>query len=539
MRVLERLRQAYLVADLRSLALGRMGLAGVLITDLIMRALVLRDFYSNEGLLPNHTLLWRPERLPVFSLFFAASTPAVAGLGFVLCGVVFLCLLVGYRTRLAQVLSWVALISLNARGFYNGGDIVLGELCLWSMFLPVGRRYSIDAALAARRTAAAATAAPPMVSSHEPPAPSDPHATNQITTPAIAVILGQLLVIYLLNAVNKNGVTWREGTAVHYTLHQDTIVTLFGLWVRSWITPGISKALTYATLVLEWTLPFLLASPIAPRTTRRAAQILAASLHIGFVFFIDLEMFTPAMVAYLPFLLRSDDAAAFERWWARRWTALRARAPLAGLVAKVGAALDAVAARTPCRAPRPGELPLRQVPLLGAILRLLDGARRLALLGLVGLAVMCLVADNTQAWHGPPWLDQAASYVQMYQRWAMFAPEAPRGDMNVSIDAVTVDGRHVDPFNEAASPPHPSPGLTIPPRLDQSPLFVEWALRIQGIPEYHQAFKEWMLRYHERTGRPADRLVSFRAYIVEDDSPPPGERTPTNVRSRVFFEYHE
>src|SRR4051794_7854536 len=131
MRVLERLRQAYLVADLRSLALGRLGLAGVLIADLITRALVLRDFYSNEGLLPNHTLLWRPERLPVFSLFFAASSPALAAVGFALCGAVYVCLLVGYRTRLAQVLSWVAVVSLHARVFYNGGDIVLGELCLW------------------------------------------------------------------------------------------------------------------------------------------------------------------------------------------------------------------------------------------------------------------------------------------------------------------------------------------------------------------------------------------------------------------------
>ena len=42
-----------------------------------------------------------------------------------------------------------------------------------------------------------------------------------------------------------------------------------------------------------------------------------------------------------------------------------------------------------------------------------------------------------------------------------------------------------------------------------------------------------------RTGRPEDRIVSFKAYVVEDDSPPPGERTPTNPRSRQFFEYRE
>ena len=529
MRVLERLRQAYLVADLRSLALGRLGLAGVLIVDLITRALVLRDFYSNEGLLPNHTLLWRPERLPVFSLFFAASSPAMAALGFALCGAAYVCLLVGYRTRLAQFLSCVAVVSLHARVFYNGGDIVLGELCLWTLFLPLGRRYSIDAALEAHRAVAAG--APPTTV-----APGSPAASQQLTTPAIAVVLGQLFFIYLLNAIHKNGVTWREGSAVHYTLHQDTIVTLVGLWVRGWITPGISRVLTWSTLAIEWTLPFLLISPLGLKATRRAAQVLAATLHLGFVVFIDLQMFTPAMLAFLPFLLRSDDAAAFERWWTRRWAWLRARTPLGALAATAGRALDAIAARTPRHEPSPTD---PRVPILGALARGLNGARHLVLLALVGLAVVGLVADNSRNWHGPRWLDQAASYLQMYQRWSMFAPEAPRTDLNLAIDAVTVGGRHVDPFNEAASPPHPFPGQVIPPRLDQSPLFVEWALRIPWIPEYHQAFKEWMLRYHERTGRPEDRIVSFKAYVVEDDSPPPGERTPTNPRSRMFFEYRE
>ena len=549
MRILERLRRAYLVADLRSLALGRIGLAGVLIADLITRALVLRDFYSNDGLLPNHTLLWRPERLPVFSLFFAASTPAVAGLGFLLCGLAFFCLLVGYRTRFAQVASFVAVLSLHARVFSNGGDIVLGELCLWTMFLPLGRRYSIDAALAAQHAAAvaapsgpAATVAPALAVTDTPApvAAPDPNAAHQITTPALAVVLGQLFFVYLLNAINKSGLTWREGSAVYYTLHQDTIVTLFGLWVRGWITPGISKLLTWSTLTIEWTLPFLLLSPLALRATRRMALVLVAGLHLSFVLFLDLQMFTPAMIAYTPFLLRSDDAAAFERWWLRRWSKLRTWGPLGALARTTSAVVASVAART--------SLPASPVaadddpggPILAAAHRWLHRARQLALASLIALAAVSVVADNTQAWHGPAWLDQAASYLQIYQHWSMFAPEAPRSDFSLSIDAVTVGGRHVDPFNELASPHHPFPGRTIPAHLDQSPLFVEWALRIPWFPEYHRAFQEWVLRYPERTGRAADRIVSFEAYVLEDDSPPPGAgRMPINPRARVFYEYRE
>jgi hypothetical protein len=515
MRLAERVRQAYLVADLRSLALGRIGLALVLLANLLMRALVLRDFYSNDGLLPNHTLLWRPEQWPVFSLLFVASTPAMAAALFSLCGLAFLALLVGYRTRMAQVASYVAVVSLNARSFFNGGDIVLCELALWSMFLPVSRRWSVDAALDARRRARP---------SIQP---------DQIVAPAVALLLSQLFFIYLLNAIHKNGVTWRNGSAVHYVLHQDTIVTSIGLWVRGWITPNLSKALTWSTLAIEWTLPVLLASPIALRATRRAALCLAASLHIGFVLFINLEMFTPAMVAYLPFLLRGEDAAAFERWWAARWARLREWSLVASATRATSALLDALAAATPLPAPSAAASPILLRARRGAAL-----AGRLMLAALVALAAERLVADNNR-WKGPVWAEQAASYLMLHERWYMFAPEAPRTDMNVSIDAVTSEGRHVDPFNELASPPHPFPGKTIPARLDQGPLFVEWALRVPFIPDYHQAFVEWVLRYPDRTGHPQDRIVSFRAYVVEDDSPPPGQRAPTHTRVRQFYEYRE
>jgi len=38
------------------------------------------SFYTNDGLIPNHTLLWRPSFSQVFSFFYMASSPfAVRG----------------------------------------------------------------------------------------------------------------------------------------------------------------------------------------------------------------------------------------------------------------------------------------------------------------------------------------------------------------------------------------------------------------------------------------------------------------------------
>src|SRR5579871_7076336 len=47
----------------------------------------------------------------------------------------------------------------------------------------------------------------------------------------------------------------------------------------------------------------------------------------------------------------------------------------------------------------------------------------------------------------------------------------PRDDMNLIVGAVTVSGRHVDPFNEVASSAVRNPGPTLPDRLGRASCF--------------------------------------------------------------------
>jgi len=137
----------------------------------------------------------------------------------------------------------------------------------------------------------------------------------------------------------------------------------------------------------------------------------------------------------------------------------------------------------------------------------------------------------------PLWIKRLVAYPRLIQAWSMFASDAPVTDQTVVVDAVTEDGRHVDPYSEATSR-YPNPGrFEIPPRLDNDSLVFNYTGRIAENGAYHNAFIEWILRYHERTGHPQDRIVKFDAYTVEDDSPPPGETNPRNVRSRLFLSY--
>ncbi|HEY6476315.1 MAG TPA: hypothetical protein VI456_07005, partial [Polyangia bacterium] len=143
----ERLKRTYLQIDLRSLALGRIVFGLVLIGDLLRRVPWLRDFYSNAGLLPNHTVLWRPPFPRIFSFLFMASLPEEAAIWFCIAFVCFFCFTIGYRTRLFHLLSFAMTTSLHNRTIFaeNWGVVAMGVLMIWTAFLPLGRRFSVDA----------------------------------------------------------------------------------------------------------------------------------------------------------------------------------------------------------------------------------------------------------------------------------------------------------------------------------------------------------------------------------------------------------
>ena len=131
----------------------------------------------------------------------------------------------------------------------------------------------------------------------------------------------------------------------------------------------------------------------------------------------------------------------------------------------------------------------------------------------------------------------AVMYPHIFEGWSLFSPEAPLSDETVVVDAVTRDGRHVDPYNEVGSRVSSLPVEGVPVRLGHDSFWCDYTLRIPDAPQYHQALIEWILRYHERTGR--DRRTRSSAstrYVIWQDSPKPGEPpVPTNIRKRRFL----
>src|SRR4051812_29549319 len=124
-----------------------------MLVDLARRFPHVRDFYTNAGVLPNHTVLWRPQVTRLFSVFFPASLGHEVWLLFAICAFCYLCLLVGWRTRVFQAVSFLAATSLHNRDVFteNWGSVAMGALMAWSIFLPLGRRFSVDALRASLR----------------------------------------------------------------------------------------------------------------------------------------------------------------------------------------------------------------------------------------------------------------------------------------------------------------------------------------------------------------------------------------------------
>ncbi|HKY35688.1 MAG TPA: HTTM domain-containing protein [Polyangiaceae bacterium] len=311
----QQLTRLYAAADPRSLGLFRIALGALLLFDVALKLPEVSSHLSNSGWLSNHFALFHPMADHLFSVYFAFGSPLevkVLMLGHLLVCVL---LLVGCRTKLMQILALVLTTSLNSRNILieNGGSVVLNILLVWSVFLPLGRRFSIDALRASLRQRRE-TDAEALNDRLDPPREVAP-----VVSLAVTALLLQWATIYFFNTIHKHGPPWRDGTAVYYFLQQDRLVTWLGAWLRGVLPLGAIKALTYGTLVIEGAIPLLLLIPWRTHITRLVAFGLVVLLHFSIDAVLQLGSFSWAMVVVFCALLPTQAWAwALERVRARR-----------------------------------------------------------------------------------------------------------------------------------------------------------------------------------------------------------------------------
>ncbi len=271
-------------ADLRSLAALRMGCALVILLDLVSRSTDLVAHYTDFGLVPRTLVMQHSSSRWYLSLHYMSGVWELQALLFGFAALAAGALLVGYRTRLASVLSWFLFVSLCARNPYvlQGGDQLLRAVLFWGMFLPWGALYSVDAAW--ERNAPLAAAAP------------------YLSWGAAAYAL-QIIFMYWFTAALKSGPQWwSEGSAVYYALNIDYLVTPLGTLLRD-APQGWLKLATWSVLVFEIVGPLALLLPVRRGWLRLSTVFCFLFLHAVFLLTLFIGIFPlVGMVSMLFFL---------------------------------------------------------------------------------------------------------------------------------------------------------------------------------------------------------------------------------------------
>ena len=267
--------------DPRALAAFRIGLGALVIVDLLLRSRSFTAFYTDAGVLPLRAFF--SDYATSYSLHALSGEPWAVGLLFALAGALALSLMVGYRTRAVTLASWVLLVSLHARNpmVLNSGDTLLRMLLFWSVFLPLGSRWSVDAVRRADRGA---------------DAESDP--TAAVASVATMAVLLQILVMYLTNSVHKYASdVWMSGEAVAYVMQADQFTYLLGAYLADFT--GLLRVFTLLWVALLFASPLLLLLTGLPRA---ALASMFVGMHLGMAVTIRVGLFPiVVVVGFIPF----------------------------------------------------------------------------------------------------------------------------------------------------------------------------------------------------------------------------------------------
>ena len=288
------LRDRLFAIDGRSLAAFRISIGTLVVADLLARAGALVQHYTDAGVLPRAALdrlfllsdwhwsvhLWTGSTAGQAVLFAVAAAAAGA-------------LIVGYRTRLATVVTWVLLVSLQARNpmvSYGADQLVRLEL-FWAMFLPLGATWSLDRRRARRAGGTRADGDP----------------GRQLSMASAALLL-QPCVMYVFSGLLKQNPAWWSGDAIAYALSAETYATRFGRELLG--HPALLESLSHAVPWIELLAPAALFVPWATPWLRTGALLLLVAFHLGIAAVLTTGLFQPvALAALLPFVPR----AAWDR----------------------------------------------------------------------------------------------------------------------------------------------------------------------------------------------------------------------------------
>jgi hypothetical protein len=398
---------------LRALALLRMATAAVVLVDLAIRSTDLEAHYANMGVLPVSAVLdhgWTPYQ---FSLHVGSGMWQVQAVLFLVAAAFAGALLLGYHTRLATIVSWVLLVSLQNRNPFigQGGDDLLRMLLFWGIFLPWGRVWSRDA--------------------RGKPAPEQ----LEYFSPATVAYVVQLALLYWCTALLKSGGEWtQDGTALYYAFSLDQVLLPGGRLLYPY--PDLLRVLTFGAYFIELLLPFVLFFPVGVRWWR----LLFIGIMVGFHLTISVTLFVG-----LFYLINLASVVGLLPPVALDWLTQKL-APHAARAQRLRPRLPAW--QLPWRLERTAEPTPTTREVLRQVRDVFVGVTLFYVCwwNLDDVAVVRptggIMSENTR-WFG--------YLFRIDQHWGMFAPTVFKDDGWYILEGTTVDGKQLD-LNRGGAP---------------------------------------------------------------------------------------
>lgn len=393
--------------DLRSLALTRMLLGILAFCDIFNRIPQIDDFYSDGGILPRWLLhqqfqtSWRSGLLDLVGDQAFAFLVAILGL------LAALAMIAGLRTRGSVFLTWLVIMSFQARfpEANHGGDNLLRLLLFISMFLPMNAFFSVD----------------------QLKKKIEVQDVEYFSVFTLAWFC-QIFYIYFFTFYYKWEPSWfRDYDSVYYALSLDMFTRKLGKALLNY--PLLMKFSSFYTMWLEGLGCFLLLIPYRRNFFVSSAIILFVALHAGIWVTIVLGNFPPACIILWLALIPSS-------WWNNA----------GGWISKLKINL----------ATKVLLLKLADKTCVSDIeLKVSNGTKAFGV-----FFILLTFGWNLEGAQILPWFDikrplnEVVFFLQWNQQWNMFAPKPMRNDGWWIVEAHLSDGRtwdilHDKTFSEA------------------------------------------------------------------------------------------
>jgi len=504
----------FFAIDLRSLGLFRIALGTYVFWDLLDRGRFLEAHYTDFGVYPRDAVVekWSEgtywERLWAFTSFHMASGElAWQAFLFVVTAVFALALIVGYRSRGSAFLCWVMALSLQNRNPHvlHGGDQMIRQLLFWSMFLPLGARFSVDGLCAVQK------------------AYKVPVSTVVCSFGSVGLLL-QTAFLYWFTVLLKSAPQWHaEGTALYYALSLEHYQTVQGRFLLNFLPVFAWKLGTWATMALEALGPCLMFFPKATERIRVLVVLLFFCFHlvlIGGLMDVGPIVSTSAIlwICFLPGLFWE----ALSRWWG----SLPSH-PLKNVLEQARARLIHWRNQRIVRRIQFHE----GVPNLRPTLI----AQAFAAFAIVYVLIWNLRGVDGRRFVLPANLEWVANVVRLDQNWGMFAPYPMIEDGWFIMPATLKDGTKIDLLRKGAPVTWAKPksvASTYVNERERKYIMNLWPVALSDQRPYFVRY----MRNRWYRDHPDQPLKDISLYYMLHITPPPGKPQPEPRKMLLFNE---